>query len=241
MNVAGIALGAAMPLFLGCVIAYIVNIPMTFIEKGLRKFGREGQDGQKKQEIQESRDSQKKQEDQEEQNRQEKPNDPSARKDGKQKRPGKNGIPALQRWRRPVSLVLALISIVLVIYLIIRMIVPELLSCMQLLFRELPGVLQDVMQWLEDNLQISSWLEGENGLLALDLENMGDWQEWVAKLSSFLWSGLGGAMITAAGIVSSVFSTTVTVVVGFIFALYLLAGSIPLLRGIWAVTSFYYK
>ena len=52
MNVAGIALGAAMPLFLGCVIAYIVNIPMTFIEKGLRKFGREGQDGQKKQEMQ---------------------------------------------------------------------------------------------------------------------------------------------------------------------------------------------
>lgn len=236
MNVAGVALGAAMPLFLGCVIAYIVNIPMTFIEKGLRKFGREGQDeqkkqetlesrdGQKKQEIQECRDSQEKQDDQKDQNRQEKPDDPSARKDGKQKRSGKNGMPVLQRWRRPVSLVLALISIVLVIYLIIRMIVPELLSCMQLLFRELPGVLQDVMQWLEDNLQISSWLEGENGLLALDLENMGDWQEWVAKLSSFLWSGLGGAMITAAGIVSSVFSTTVTVVVGFIFALYLLAG-----------------
>ena len=130
----------------------------------------------------------------------------------------------MQRWRRPVSLVLALISIVLVIYLIIRMIVPELLSCMQLLFRELPGVLQDVMQGLEDNLKISSWLEGENGLMAMDLENMGGWQEWVAKLSSFLWSGLGGAMITAAGIVSSVFSTTVTVVVLFIFALYLLAG-----------------
>ena len=88
------------------------------------------------------------------------------------------------------------------------MIVPELLSCMQLLFRELPGVLQDTMQWLEDNLQISSYLEGENSLLAMD--SMGDWQEWVTKLSSFVWSGLGGAMGVAAGIVSSVFSTTVT-------------------------------
>lgn len=194
MNVAGVALGAAMPLFLGCMIAYIVDIPMTFIERGLRKLCRESQTGQ------------------------------TVKKNGRQRRSGKSGIPALQKLCRPVSLVLALISIVLVVFLVIRMIVPELLSCMQLLFRELPGVLQDAMQWLEDNLQISSWLEGENGLLTMDVDSMGDWQTWVAKLSSFLWSGLGGAMITAAGIVSSVFSTTVTVVVGFIFALYLLAG-----------------
>lgn len=200
MDAAGIALGAAMPLFLGCVIAYIVNIPMTFIEKGLRKAGRDDRNGQ------------------------EESNSRAGRKNVKHKRPAKNGVPALQKFVRPVSLVLALISIVLLVFLIVRMIVPELLSCMQLLFRELPGVLQDAMQWLEDNLQISSWLEGDNGLLSMDPNSLGDWQEWVTKLSSFLWSGLGGAMLTAAGIVSSVFSTTVTVVVGFIFALYLLAG-----------------
>ena len=38
VSVAGIALGAAVPLFLGCVIAYTVNIPMTFIEKYLQKL-----------------------------------------------------------------------------------------------------------------------------------------------------------------------------------------------------------
>ena len=196
-SVAGIALGAAMPLFLGCIIAYIVNIPMTFIEKGLRKFVQGIRSGQNKQET----------------------------KTGKaKKRFVKKDILVLQRLCRPISGVLALMCIVFVVFLVIRMIVPELLSCMQLLFRELPGILQDVMQWMEDNLQISAWLEGENGLLAMDIDSMGDWQEWVTKLSSFLWSGIGGAMITAAGIVSSVFSTTVTVVVGFIFALYLLAG-----------------
>ena len=50
-SVAGIALGAAMPLFLGCIIAYIVNIPMTFIEKGLRKFVQGIRSGQNKQET----------------------------------------------------------------------------------------------------------------------------------------------------------------------------------------------
>lgn len=176
MNVAGIALGAAAPLFLGCVIAYIVNIPMTFIENFLRKESR--------------------------------------RK--------RRGAEALRKMIRPVSLVLALVSIVCIVVLVIRMIVPELVSCMQLLFRELPGVLDNTLQWLEDNLQISSYLEGENSLLTM--ESAGDWQEWLSKLTSVVWSGLGGAMMTAAGIVSSVFSTTVTVVVGFIFALYLLAG-----------------
>ena len=228
-SVAGIALGAAMPLFLGCIIAYIVNIPMSFIEKGLRKFDRGSRSGQEEQEAPGSQQAGKP----EVQNVRSNSQSPEIKRGQKgqetkiskvQKRSGKNSIFAPQRLRRPVSLVLALISIVLVVFLVIRMIVPELLSCMQLLFRELPGILQDSMQWLEDNLQISTWLEGENGLLAMDMDNMGDWQEWVTKLSSFLWSGIGGAMITAAGIVSSVFSTTVTVVVGFIFALYLLAG-----------------
>lgn len=190
VSVAGIALGAAVPLFLGCVIAYTVNIPMTFIEKYLQKLCRDTQGVQKDQKRQQK----------------------------------KKGVRIVfpQKLCRPVSLVLALVSLVCIVFLVVRMIVPELLSCMQLLFRELPGVLQDTMQWLEDNLQISSYLEGENSLLAMD--SMGDWQEWVTKLSSFVWSGLGGAMGVAAGIVSSVFSTTVTVVVGFIFALYLLAG-----------------
>ena len=44
VSLAGVALGAAVPLFLGCVIAYIVNIPMSFIEKFLRKTGRERED-----------------------------------------------------------------------------------------------------------------------------------------------------------------------------------------------------
>ncbi len=192
-SVAGIALGAAMPLFLGCIIAYIVNIPMSFIEKGLRKFDRGSRSGQEEQEAPGSQQAGKP----ESQNVRSNSQSPEVKgeqrgketKNSKtQKRLLKNGIFAMQRLRRPVSLVLALISIVLVVFLVIRMIVPELLSCMQLLFRELPGILQDSMQWLEDNLQISTWLEGENGLLAMDMDNMGDWQEWVTKLSSFLWS-----------------------------------------------------
>lgn len=143
VSVAGIALGAAVPLFLGCVIAYTVNIPMTFIEKYLQKLCRDTQGVQKNQKRQQK----------------------------------KKGVRIVfpQKLCRPVSLVLALVILVCIVFLVVRMIVPELLSCMQLLFRELPGVLQDTMQWLEDNLQISSYLEGENSLLAMD--SMGDWQE----------------------------------------------------------------
>lgn len=226
VSVAGIALGAAAPLFLGCVIAYIVNIPMTFIEKFLQRTGREKRQGQSGPTEQGTQPVQIRRAEQQGQAGQKEKAGKSVSADKKNRKGrGKgNGQAVMQKLYRPVSLVLALIGIVFVVFLVIRMIVPELLNCMQLLFRELPGILQNAMQWMEDNLQISTWLEGENGLLAMDIDSMGDWQEWVTKLSSFLWSGIGGAMITAAGIVSSVFSTTVTVVVGFIFALYLLAG-----------------
>ena len=55
VSVAGIALGAAVPLFLGCVIAYTVNIPMTFIEKYLQKLCRDTQGVQKDQKRQQKK------------------------------------------------------------------------------------------------------------------------------------------------------------------------------------------
>lgn len=167
---AGIAFGAARPLFWGCVIAYVVNIPMNFFER-----------------LMESR--------------------------------AKNE--AVRKLARPVCMVLAFLCILLIAVLIVQMIVPELIGCLQILLKELPGVLDSISRWIEENLQDSMLLAGQTSLFQ---GGETDWQEMLTKVVNILINGIGGVMGAATSIISTVFSTVVTLTVGLVFAIYLLLG-----------------
>ncbi len=169
-GITNVALGAAKPLFWGCAIAYVVNIPMNFLERYV---------------------------------------EPKCKKE------------VAKKMCRPICMVLAFVCIFLIAVLIVQMIVPELIACLQILLEELPGVLENVTIWMEDNLQISALLFGENSLLQ---GSEADWQETFTKVINILINGLGGVMGAATSIISSVFSTVVTLTVGMVFAIYLLLG-----------------
>ncbi len=169
-GIANVALGAAKPLFWGCAIAYVVNIPMNFLERCVK---------------------------------------PKCKKE------------VAKKLCRPICMILAFLCIFLIAVLIIQMIVPELIGCLQILLEELPGVLDDIVIWMENNLQISMLLSGENSLFQ---GSETDWQETFTKVINILMNGLGGVMGAATSIISSVFSTVVTLTVGLVFAIYLLLG-----------------
>ena len=169
-HVMGLAVSAAVPLLIGCVIAYVVNILMTFYETHL--FG---------------------------------------------ERVGSKAKKAA----RPVCMLLAFCSIVLIMYIIVRAIVPELVQCVQILLKDVPKALQDLMQWAEEEFAISQWCGQSEGLQ--DGGSM-DMQEMLKKIVSVLLTGLGGALQTTVGVVSSLFSGVTTFILALIFAIYLLAG-----------------
>ncbi len=169
-GMANVGLGAAKPLFWGCAIAYVVNIPMNFLEHYV---------------------------------------EPKCKKE------------AAKKMCRPVCMIFALLCIFLIAVLIVQMIVPELIGCLQILLEELPGVLDSITIWMEDNLQISALLSGESSLFQ---GSETDWQETFTKVINILINGLGGVMGAATSIISSVFSTVVTLTVGLVFAIYLLLG-----------------
>lgn len=169
-GVANVALDAAKPLFWGCAIAYVVNIPMRFLERYV---------------------------------------EPKCKKE------------TAKKMCRPICMVFAFLCIFLIAVLIVQMIVPELIGCLQILLEELPGALEDITIWMEDNLQISALLSGESSLFQ---GSETDWQETFTKVINILINGLGGVMGAATSIISSVFSTIVTLTVGMVFAIYLLLG-----------------
>ena len=100
--------------------------------------------------------------------------------------------------------------------LLVKMVVPELVSCIQLL-----GVkLSEVIGQYGDSRFLPALLPEET-LKAL--ASM-DWEKTIQQATRFLSSGISGAVGTMTSMVASLFSGMVTCLVGFIFSVYLLSG-----------------
>lgn len=125
----------------------------------------------------------------------------------------------LYRWKRPISFVLAIIAIVLVIWAVFMLIVPQVGATISVLavkipefFKEAFKVLQEVF---EDNPQIQEYISG------LDFTKW-DWNGIVTKVANVLGSGIGSVLVSTVSVASNVFSVVFDVVVAFVFAIYLL-------------------
>lgn len=159
------AVGAAAPLIIGCVIAYLVNILMSFYER--HYF------------------------------------------------PGTKAA-GLKKSRRPICMIGAFLTLAAVIVLLANLVVPELASCVQLLFAKLPGAMREFAAWLS-----ASNLLPEN--LADTIASV-NWQSKIEQIIGVLTTGISSVMGTAINAISSVFSGIVTALFSFIFAIYLLSG-----------------
>ena len=161
----GMLLGAATPLLIGCVIAYIVNIVMRIYER--HYF-------------------------------------PKSEK-------------AIARTsRRPVCMVAAMISLVVVVGLIVWLIVPQLYSCVELLLSLIPDAMRSVIAWAEKyQIVPENILDALAGI---------DWRSRLSQIINTVLAGVGNVMGFAINMVMSVFSGIVTALMSIIFAIYLLTG-----------------
>ncbi len=183
-NIAGGVLGAVIPLIVGGIMAYAVNILMSFYENIFSKIS-----------LLVSK------------------NKANNNTNGNTQK--KSVISSL---KRPFCMILAYFSIVLIVFLIIRMVVPELIGCIELLLDKMPVAIDNTVKWAEQNFDI-------NSLVQTDIQKfLGDIniKDTIIKGVNILLSGLGGAMGIATQVVTSIISTTVTLAVAFIFSIYIL-------------------
>ena len=124
--------------------------------------------------------------------------------------------PLVGKSRRPVCMLFAIITLLAIVSLVIGLIVPQLISCVQLLIAKLPGAIKTVVAAL-DNWEVIP----EN---IIDILNSVDWQSKLTQIIDVLTSGIGSVMDVVIATVSSVFSGVVTAFIGAIFAVYLLMG-----------------
>lgn len=141
----------------------------------------------------------------------------------------------LYRHRRVVSISGALVIIVLVLILLVTIIIPQLVDAFGVVFRGIPPMLDALAVWIGKQdfrlPEIETWLN------SLDV----NWPQLIQKGASYLTSGVSSFFTSAFSLLSNVGGTVVEVVIGFIFALYLLAGKERLARQLRSVAQAYLK
>lgn len=118
--------------------------------------------------------------------------------------------------RRPVCLILALVSVFAIITLIIALIIPELGKAVQLIIAKVPAAIETVLS----NEKLMSLIP-ENFVQTLQDIN---WSETIVKMLDVLKEGGSKIASTVTDAISSVVSVITTFVIGLIFAIYILAG-----------------
>ena len=121
---------------------------------------------------------------------------------------------AVIRSRRAVCMVLAYLSLAAVAVLIVALILPQLISCVQILLSEIPGAMTKAVAFIE-KLSIVP-----EDLIAPLLQV--DWQSKLLGILSTLTSGVSNVMGAVISTVSSVFSALVTGLLAAIFSIYIL-------------------
>lgn len=110
----------------------------------------------------------------------------------------------------------AFITLAAGLILILNLVLPELLSCVNLLLRQIPTAANSLANWL-------GTMDAVPEDLLASLRNV-DWASKLEQIISFLTTGVGNIIGSAVSAVSSVFSGLVTALFALIFSIYLLLG-----------------
>ncbi len=159
----GALIAATVPLIAGAVIAYIINIMMSFYERHFFT---------------------------------------------------KSKSPVVARMRRPICITLSLITLLAIIALVVGLVVPQLVSAVALLIKELPALITNLI----NNLANSHFISDD---VIASLKSI-NWSAMIDQFFGVFTSGIGSMMDIVINTVSSVFSAVVNTIFSVMFALYLL-------------------
>lgn len=135
--------------------------------------------------------------------------------------------------RRPVCMALAYISVIAIVALVIWLVVPQLIDCIEALIAFVPDAIRSGITFLS-----AQGFETEQLNELVDTIN---WQDSIDKIVAFLGTGVGSVWGVLSNTVAAIFSWTVTIVLSLIFSIYFLLEKEKLISQISRVTKAYLR
>ncbi|MBR7142459.1 MAG: AI-2E family transporter [Clostridia bacterium] len=124
--------------------------------------------------------------------------------------------------RKPVCTAASILTLLAIVTLVVWLVLPEVISCIQLILTQLPGAIQKLITWLQ-----------ERGLLSQEIASTLasiDWQSRIGQIAGLISTGITGVVNILITTVSSLASGLFTAFLSIIFAVYLLSGKEQLKR-----------
>lgn len=123
----------------------------------------------------------------------------------------------VRRSRRPVCIVLSIILIAAVIFLVFRLVIPELVKAIGVIGTGIPVLFEQATDWLAVNADVFPGIAEQLENLKIDWNSLGD------NALNYLKAGVGGFLNSTVTIVTSVVAGIVNFVIALIFAIYILS------------------
>ena len=127
--------------------------------------------------------------------------------------------PIIDRVRRPACMLLAYVTVVLALFFLVRMILPELLNALVMIVEQLPGALSKGYAWILEKLAEAGYLDELQAYLPST--NI-DWQSTVTKAVNLVINGVGSVLGATVSVVSTTVGQVITLFLGLVFSAYLL-------------------
>ena len=121
---------------------------------------------------------------------------------------------ALITARRVICMFLAFVLLIGIVALIVWLITPQLVSCIEIIIAEVPPLFNSIIKWLQKTQILPDDIMKELASI--------DWKSNLTKIFEVLTSGIGSVFDIVVSTVTSVFSGVVTALVSLIFAIYIL-------------------
>lgn len=144
--------------------------------------------------------------------------------------------------RRPVCLVLSLLSAAAILALVLNIIIPEIINAVKLMTTKIPPLFNEVKSYILLKLnQYPELQEQATEILdEFDFKEL-DWASITDKVSDFVQNGVFGLISSAVGLLGAIAGTVTNYVLAFIFAIYLLLRKTKLLSDINRFQAAYFS
>ena len=124
---------------------------------------------------------------------------------------------AVIRSRRPVCIVLSIVLIAAVIFLVFRLVIPELVSAIGIIGAGIPALFSQATAWVQENAEIFPGIAQELQNLKIDWNSLGE------SVLTYLKTGVGGFLNSTVSIVGTVVNSVINFTIALIFAIYILS------------------
>jgi len=141
----------------------------------------------------------------------------------------------IQYSRRPVCLVLSVCIVLLVIFIITKLVIPEISESCRMLYNTIPGIVNRIKDWAIANSENIPDIQKKISELNID------WASLVKNITSFLTNGATGIISSVAGIIGSFTLSITKIVVAVVFAMYILICKDKLKSGASRMKNAYLK